>query len=257
MPTNPTNQTDPILTRLLEDLPSGWRVSQLYLGPTFSASFIENSSGEHHIGLAALPGGVPAKGGFWQPGFNRMDLPEAHVFSQHALSDERVKASVGMATLNALVQPDPVLLSPIDAGDWLVEEGRDKRVALVGRFPFIDELEPVVRNLWVFELEPQPGEFGFSHAPEIIPKADILAVTASALLNHSLQDYLALANSSAKVIVLGPTTPLSPLMFDFGVHVLSGVLVKDEAALLDSIAKGLSFRSMKGTQRVSLVKPGL
>jgi len=229
----------------------------LYLGPTFTASFIENTDGERRIGLAVLPGGVPSEVGFLQPGFNRLDLPEASAFSQHALNSERVKVSAGLATLNALLQPDPTLLSPIDAGDWLVEEGRDRQVALVGRFPFIDELEQVVRKLWVFELEPQPGEYGFRQAPEIIPQAAILAVTGSSLLNHSLHDYLALANPNAKVIVLGPSTPLSPLMFEFGVHVLSGVLVEDEKALLDSIAKGLSFRRMKGTKRVSLVRPGL
>jgi uncharacterized protein (DUF4213/DUF364 family) len=256
MPTNPTNQTDPILTRLLEDLPSGWRVSQLYLGPTFSASFIENTRGEHRIGLAALPGSAPAEDGFLQLGFNRLDFPEAGAFSLHALSSERVKTSAGLATLNALLQPEPALLSPIDAGDWLVEEGRGRKIALVGRFPFIDELVPVVGKLWVFELDPQPGEYGFCDAPEIVPQADILAVTGSSLLNHSLQDYLALANSATQIIVLGPSTPLSPRLFEFGVHVLSGVLVDDEAALLESISNGLSFRRMKGTKRVSLVRPG-
>jgi hypothetical protein len=41
-------------------------------------------------------------------------------------------------------------------------------------------------------------------------------------------------------------------MFEFGVDILSGVLIEDEAALLDSIENGLSFRRMKGTRRVSL-----
>jgi hypothetical protein len=44
-------------------------------------------------------------------------------------------------------------------------------------------------------------------------------------------------------------------MFDFGIHLLSGIQVVDEKALLDSIAGGLSFRKMSGTRRVSLAKP--
>lgn len=253
----PTNPPDPILTCLLENAPSGWRVSQVYLGITWTASFIENAAGERRVGLAVSPGGDSDPSLPFQPGFNRLDRPDAAVFSRQVLSDQTVRASAGLATLNALLQPDPALLGDIDAGDWLAEEGSNRRVALVGRFPFIDELAPVVSKLWVFELDPKPGEFGFASAPAIIPQADILAVTASSLLNHSLQNYLALASPAARVIVLGPSTPLSPLLFDFGVHVLSGVLVQDEAALLDSIASGLSFRRMKGARRVSLVKPNL
>ncbi len=105
-----------------------------------------------------------------------------------------------------------------------------------------------------FPLNPQPGEFSFAQAPTIIPQAEVLAVTGSALLNHSLQSYLTLASPAAKVMVLGPSTPLSPVIFGFGVHLLSGIEVVDEQALLESIAGGLSFRKMKGTRRVSLVR---
>jgi uncharacterized protein (DUF4213/DUF364 family) len=55
-------------------------------------------------------------------------------------------------------------------------------------------------------------------------------------------------------MVLGPSTPLSPVMFGFGVHLLSGIQVIDEAALLESIAAGLPFRKMNGTRRVSLLR---
>jgi uncharacterized protein (DUF4213/DUF364 family) len=252
----PANSTDLILAALLETLPEGWRVNQIYLGTTWTASFIESEAGERRIGLAAAHSAKPVtEGDFLQYGFNRLDRLEAPVFSRYALSQEPLEAAAGLATLNALLKPDPASLGQIDAGDWLVEQSRDRRVALVGRFPFIDEIEPVARQLWVFELEPRPGEFSFSQAPEIIPQAEVLAITGSTLLNHSLQNYLALANPTAKVIVLGPSTPLSPVMFNFGIDLLSGIEVADEKALLDSLAGGLSFRKMRGTKRVSLARP--
>lgn len=252
----PANSPDKILEALLETLPEGWQVTRLYRGVTWTASFIENAAGESRVGLAATPSGKPAGAGdLLEYGFNRTDQPEARSFSRYALSHEPLEAAAGLATLNALLKPDPASLTEIDAGNWLVEQGRDQRVALVGRFPFINEIEPVARQLWVFELDPQPGEFSFAQAPEIIPRAGVLAITGSTLLNHSLLDYLSLANPTARVIVLGPSTPLSPVMFDFGIHLLSGIQVVDEKALLDSIAGGLSFRKMSGTRRVSLAKP--
>lgn len=249
----PVSPTDEILEALLESLPENWWVKQIYLGSTWTASFIENEAGERRIGLAAMPPGKQvADQNIWQAGFNRLEQPNARNFSRLALAGDPLDAAVGLATLNALLKPDPASLTSIDAGDWLVEQGRDRQVALVGRFPFINELEPITRHLWVFELDPQPGEFSFAQAPLIIPQAAVLAVTASALLNHSLQNYLALANPTAKVLVLGPSTPLSPVMFKFGVQLLCGIQVVDEKALLDSIAGGLSFRKMSGTRRVSL-----
>lgn len=250
----PNNATDPILAALLETLPKGnWLVSQVYLGATWTASFVENATGERRIGLAnAHAINLAAPGGFLQPGYNRLAHPDARAYSYHALSDEPLEAAAGLATLNALLRPDPASLGRIDAGDWLVEQGRDRKVVFVGRFPFINEIEPVAREIFVFELDPRPGEFSFVQAPEIIPQADVLAVTGSTLLNHSLHKYLALAGPQTKVIVVGPSTPLSPVLFDFGAHVLSGIEVVDEQALLESLTSGLSFRRMSGTRRVSL-----
>ncbi len=254
----PAEPTDEILEALLATLPGGWHVRRIYLGSAWTASFIENETGERRIGLAARPPGkMVTNRDAWQEGFNRFtgpDYPDARTFSHNALAGEPLTAAVGLVTLNALLKPDPASLAPIDAGDWLVEHGRGRKVALVGRFPFIDELAPVAQKLWVFELNPQPGEFSFAQAPTIIPQAEVLAVTGSALLNHSLQSYLTLASPAAKVMVLGPSTPLSPVIFGFGVHLLSGIEVVDEQALLESIAGGLSFRKMKGTRRVSLVR---
>ncbi len=247
------NAADEILAALLQTLPGGWWVDRIYRGVTWTASFVESATGERRIGLAAAAPAI-IDSGFLTYGFNRLDRTEAQNISRYALSQESIKAAAGLATINALLQPDPASLSQIDAGDWLVEQGRDRRVALVGRFPFIDELEPVAHQLWVFEFNPRPGEFSFAQAPEIIPQAEVLAITGSAILNHSLQNYLTLANPAARVIVLGPSTPLSPIMFNFGIHLLCGIEVVDEKALLDSIAGGLSFRKMNGTKRVSLAK---
>jgi uncharacterized protein len=54
-------------------------------------------------------------------------------------------------------------------------------------------------------------------------------------------------------VLIGPSTPLSPLLFDFGISLLAGVEVVNLDELLISTRQGVSFRHMKGTRRVSLV----
>ena len=49
----------------------------------------------------------------------------------------------------------------------------------------------------------------------------------------------------ALVIVLGPTAPLSPVLFDYGVDVISGSRVVDVEAVLRYISQGATFKQVK------------
>jgi len=89
----------------------------------------------------------------------------------------------------------------------------------------------------------------------LIPTADIVAITASALLNHTLDGLLALCPPGAPVLVIGPSTPLSPVLFDRGVSLLAGAEVADEAALLRSITQGAAFPQAEGVRRVTWARP--
>jgi hypothetical protein len=57
----------------------------------------------------------------------------------------------------------------------------------------------------------------------------------------------------ATVMLLGPSTPLSPLLYDYGVDILSGTLVVDEAAVLRTVGQGASFRQVEGTKLLTFV----
>ena len=244
-----------LLDRILETLPPNWHTDSIHIGLNWTVSVVQNQAGQRLAGLAATPGSerVAAQRQF-QYGSNQPVMTDATGLARCAQAGDPVEAAVGLATLNALLQPDPAQLAHIDAADWLVSHGRGRQVALVGRFPFIDELKPVVAQLWVLELNPQPGEYFADEAPLIIPQADVVAITSSTLVNHTLAGLLALARPEAKIMLLGPSTPLTPILFEFGVELLSGVQVVDLEATLASVAQSANFQQMKGVQRVTLQK---
>lgn len=96
----------------------------------------------------------------------------------------------------------------------------------------------------MLEMQPQAGDLPASVAPEILPQADIVAITATTLINGTFAGLMALRNPAALTMVLGPSTPLSPILFDYGVDVLSGALVENIDATLQAVSQGAGFRQV-------------
>ena len=127
-------------------------------------------------------------------------------------------------------------------------------MAIVGHFPFIPELRPLTKALWVIEQHPSEGEHPAEAAADLIPQADVVAITGTALINHSLEGLLALCRPASFVMILGPSTPLSPVLFEHGVAMLSGAWVVDEEAALRTISQGATFQQVEGVRLVVLSK---
>ena len=132
----------------------------------------------------------------------------------------------------------------------------DAALALVGHFPFIPRLREQVGQLWVIEQRPVEGDYPAEAAAELIPQADVVAVTSSALINHTMDGLLALCPSNALVMALGPSTPLSPVLFKHGINFLSGSRVVDEAAVLRTVGQGASFQQVQGVRLLTFFRSG-
>ncbi|MEI7554709.1 DUF364 domain-containing protein [Candidatus Chlorohelix sp.] len=243
-----------ILDSIIETLIAGWKIKQVNIGVNWTLVEVINHEGETRAGVAATPGTAEFKAqAQFHYGLNHLAIEDARILAGKVREVEPVQVAIGLATLNSMLAPDPATLADIDAGDWLVENAIGRKVAIVGHFPFVKELEPIAQKLWVLELDPREGDLPASEAPRVIPNADLLAITSSALINHTLEGILALVQPGTKVIMLGPSTPLTPILFKFGVDLLSGVQVSDMPALIESIEAGLSFRKMRGLRRVTLL----
>ena len=57
-------------------------------------------------------------------------------------------------------------------------------------------------------------------------------------------------------MVLGPSTPLSPLLFDYGISFLSGSRVIDENAAIITIQEGATLPQVKGMRLVTMTNGG-
>lgn len=169
-------------------------------------------------------------------------------------SDNLLEASVGMAALNSIIDVPKKQLQPVNAAEVIEREARGKNLAVIGHFPFLERLKGMVRNLWVMEQNPYGDDLPEEAAQEYVPGADVVAITGTAFINHTIENLLPLCRQDALVMILGPSTPLHPMLFDRGISYLSGSRVVDPSAAQLTIQQGAGFPQVKGVQVVTMVK---
>jgi len=187
-----------------------------------------------------------------EPGF-LLDKPSRDL-ALMVYSDSLLEAAIGMATMNSLLEVDLESCAEINAAEVILDKGEGKRVAIVGHFPFLPRVREKAKALWVIEKNPREGDFNETEADRFIPQADVVAITGTSLTNHTLPHLLELCNPKAFIIMLGDSVPLSPLLFDYGVHALSGTRVMDTDLALRCVSQGANFRQIKGTKKLTMVK---
>ena len=207
-----------------------------------------------HCGMAATLTSSGPHGHTQIRDVGRLHLKSARELAELSTSAEPMEASLGVAAINSLLEIDQAGAQEVNASDVLVERGRGRNVALIGHFRFIPQLREAARQLWVLEQQPEADEYPAEAAADLLPQADLVAITGSTVVNHTLDGLLALCAPQTTVMLLGPSTPLSPILFEHGVDILSGTLVTDEAAVLRTVSQGAGFRQVEGVKLLTFFR---
>jgi len=238
-----------ILDALMATLDLAGKVRDIRVGPFQTAVLTRN------CGLAATPhdhAGHQEQAPVKEAG-NLLEMGVAELV-QLAYSASLLEAAIGMATINSLLEVDEGHCLALNAADLIAEKGKDKRVALIGHFPFVPRLRQTAKEVWVVERYARDGDVGEEQAEHLVPQADVVGVTGTAFTNHTIEHLLALCRSDAYVVVLGATAPLSPVLFDYGVDAISGTKAIEPEAVLRYVSQGSTFRQLQGTRRLTMEK---
>jgi uncharacterized protein (DUF4213/DUF364 family) len=239
--------------KILDDLISGLATDaptrELRVGRFWTAVW------SRQCGLSSTTGpGQHEHGASFVQGAGSLAERSALELARLAYSDSTLEVGIGLAAINSLVEVDEARCLERNAGDLLVERGRDKRVALIGHFPFVPVLREAAAHLSVLERRPQPGDAPAGESEVALPRADAVAITGSAFINHTLEHLLALRRADSFAVVLGPTAPLSPVLFDHGVDVISGTRVVDPDLALRCLSQGATFRHIRGKRLLTMAR---
>ena len=146
-----------------------------------------------------------------------------------ASSADRFKASLVVAALNAAFSVGQPAAKP---RSFAIPRAGGKTVAVIGEFAFIEDLERIAdRVITVGEVAPAgPGSDADSghgsglDSDKALENADIAIIRGSALVHGTLETWLA-RTRHCYTVVYGPSTPLSPVLFEYGADQLVGINV--------------------------------
>ncbi|WP_297055804.1 DUF364 domain-containing protein [Thermosulfurimonas sp.] len=164
------------------------------------------------------------------------------------ISPQSLEGSVALAVANALFNSRDL---PFLKGDplELIRPGPEDEVAMIGFFePLVKRLSGRVGHLWVFERGDHlgPGLLPETEMPVFLPRATLILITSVTILNRTLEDILAQVQRAREVVLLGPSTPMAPEVFeDTPVSLLSGIRVRDPEGVLQAVAEAKGFPGLK------------
>lgn len=206
------------------------------------------------VGLAATPSDTRCCRTNEIGGVGRLHHRSINELVSLLKSTHPLEVSIGMAALNAQIDVNEEDGVELNVRDLLLERGRGKTVVTIGHFPFTDALRQAAARLWVLELEPKDDDQPAEAAPDLIPQADVIGLTASTLLNGTFDALARLFPPGAVVAMLGPSTPLSHVLFDYGVTILGGVVVRDPETAFHYVGQGSTLHGVPGIQRFTMAK---
>lgn len=172
------------------------------------------------------------------------------------LSSNPLEVCVGLATINAIFASQKGEFREVSYEDVFsqIKISDHDEVLMVGHFePLVKKLQGMVKKIWI--LEEHVGERPFNIA-EIKPKIKVAVITASTLVNKTLENILEALHGIKEVILMGPSTPLCSDVFKYTpVTWLSGVLVEDPELVFRKICEGKGAQALfkaKAVQKINL-----
>jgi uncharacterized protein (DUF4213/DUF364 family) len=173
---------------------------------------------------------------------------------QLSFKDNLFESAVGIAALNAAITVNKDKLKKINAKHLITEKGKNKTVAVIGHFPFVDNMGQDFKEFFVFEQNPTGNDYHSFEIPNLLPQAEVVAITGSTFINKTFLNILEYVNNKAFVIVLGPSTPISEILFNYKVNAVCGSLVTDIQKVKSQMKFAKHFRELQGIQGVTFIR---
>lgn len=152
-----------------------------------------------------------------------------------------VEASIGLAAINSyyntpeIARANGVKLLNKNGGEDRLNDPyiayqnlvAGKKVCGVGHASYLKAL--MEKNCELTQIgDDSPGSFPWDAAEAILPEQDFVYLPCVSFATKQIVRWMELCRRDAKVIVCGPSLPMTPMLFDYGIYDLAGYILHEE-----------------------------
>jgi uncharacterized protein (DUF4213/DUF364 family) len=167
-------------------------------------------------------------------------------FTEYVKSFELLTATAGMAAINSCINTESYQQTvqqyafTIEPHTYIFDhfESRmsGKKVAMVGHMPGAEKYREIC-DLSIIERDPKQGDLLDPACEYVLENQDIVFISATTIANKTLPRLLQLC-TNACTVVWGPSAPLTPILFEYGVDVICGNVVNQAEEIGRVVAEG-------------------
>jgi len=173
-------------------------------------------------------------------------------------SKDTLRRAVGMACLKSLL---PVPTSVMSGNAVLMVEAAAARVptCFIGFFKEGAEWREMGRPVNIVELFPRPGDIHWDDAGEVLAEAQIVLMSGLTVVNETLEEVIRRTPNAKVRVMMGPTVPPSPVLFDCGLDLLGVTLVNDWTLMARYAELGggsIAYSPPGALEKINLVRDG-
>ncbi len=228
-------------------------IENVIVGLHITLSICKNKKGKLKAGIAST---MPR----WSPKGKCPSISSPGTFASSSAdkiidlmkSNSPQEVSVAIATINAIAQFQQIEYHPFKAQDIIEKYCSNKILAIIGHFPFLSALKVNFKKCMVFELQPSEGEYPSREIPKLLPQAEVVAITGTTFINHTIEDILNYSKNAKLRIIMGPSTPLIPQLLDFGIDILAGTFITNIELVKRYVLEGANYSQLKGKQSICI-----
>ena len=181
-----------------------------------------------------------------------------------------IEASIGAAAINAYYNnPQVARDNDVEFSDAKRVEDRKfdpfimsqnavkgKKVAVVGHFPYLENLLAPICDLSIIEWDPVDGDYPLPACEYLIPECDYVYLNCTTIVDKTLPRLLELSRNAKLITMVGPGTPLAPVLFNYGIGDLSGFIIKDNLRAARIVAGAEKVEIFSTGQKVAFKNRG-
>jgi uncharacterized protein (DUF4213/DUF364 family) len=163
-------------------------------------------------------------------------------------AENLTSSALALATINALVRSSSCV-EQFEEGDVLerVDIREGDQVCMVGCFlPVMERLKNRSVRVVAVDQKPRPGAQPAERVVSLLPQSDVALITATSIINDTVDPLLNMAEHCREVVILGPSTPMIAQVFrETAAGWLSGVWIQQPDGVFQEIERDFGFRKFR------------